>query len=127
MASLIFAAGILTYDKVKKKREEKKERKRSGYQQRYDDLVRENTQGDERRKSEPSREAQSTGSSEEKQRRETRDSVLGAHEHRKSSMDSQRLSNELDRDSPSAWVDQVLKEKGTNGGGGQEPKLTSLI
>ena len=126
MASLIFAAGILTYDKVKKKREEKREKKRSGYQQRYDDLVRQKSEDEERRKGEPRKEAEVTGSSDEKHARQ--DSAIESGEaHGRSSVESGRISDELGSDDPRAWVDQVLKERGRYGAGGEEAKETSLV
>lgn len=43
MASLIFAASYLTYNKIKSKREEKKEKKRKAYADRYHELEKEHT------------------------------------------------------------------------------------
>lgn len=41
MASLLFAASYLTYNKIKTKREEKKEKKRKAYADRYHELEKE--------------------------------------------------------------------------------------
>ena len=51
MASLLFSAGYVTYDKIKRKRAEKKESKRRKDEERYEDLKREQEQAQTRRQS----------------------------------------------------------------------------
>jgi hypothetical protein len=113
MASLIFAASFMTYNKIKTKREKKKEKKRKAYADRYSELERETkgTQKDEQRPS--TRESQGTAdiqslpvqSAELRGRRNSNESVRGDEEK---------------TDGPSAWVDEVLRER--LGGGTQGPR-----
>jgi hypothetical protein len=113
MASLIFAASYMTYNKIKTKREEKKEKKRKAYADRYSELERE-TKGTQKDVQRPStRESQGTANIQSLpvQSAELRD--------RRNSSESLRSDGEK-TDGPSAWVDEVLRER--LGGGTQSPR-----
>jgi hypothetical protein len=112
MASLIFAASYMTYNKIKTKREKKKEKKRKAYADRYSELERE-TKGSQKDVQRPStKESQGTAdiqsspvqSAELRGRRNSNESLRGDEEK---------------TDGPSAWVDEVLRER--LGGGTQSP------
>ena len=115
MASLLFAAGVITYNKVQQKREEKKEKKRLAYQTRYNELEREHTRIEEkylqRRQT-----GESLGAEEKLQRRSTNpfensDPVADAAvERRRSSSESQRELSDP-KDDPGAWVDHVIRQR----------------
>jgi hypothetical protein len=128
MASLIFAASYLTYNKIKTKREEKKEKKRKAYADRYSELEREHT-----RDAEKHVQKQRTGDS-NKQAELPSSPIQSAeaHDRRRSSSESLR-SEEEKRDGPSAWVDEVLRERSRGGAeshrdsGRQEAKVQSLV
>ena len=115
MASLLFAAGILTYNKVQQKREQKKEKKKLTYETRYNELEREHTRTEEKYR-QRRQTGESIGADEKFQRRSTNpfensDPVAGATvERRRSSSESQRESSDS-KDDPGAWVDHVIRQR----------------
>ncbi|ERF69987.1 hypothetical protein EPUS_03539 [Endocarpon pusillum Z07020] len=104
MASLIFAASYLTYNKIKSKREEKKEKKRKAYADRYHELEKEHTfsagkQLQRQRTGDNSREGTLPNSSiqpEELRLRRSSESVP---------------SDEEKTDGPTAWVNDVVRRR----------------
>jgi hypothetical protein len=126
MASLIFAASYMTYNKIKTKREEKKEKKRKAYADRYSELERE-TKGTQKGVQRPStRESQGTA--------DTRSLPVQSAElqGRRNSSESARSDQEK-TDGPSAWVDEVLRERlgagtqSSRNGGHEEQKPQRLV
>lgn len=127
MASLIFAASYLTYNKIKTKREEKKEKKRNAYAQRYLELEKEHTKDTEKQI-----QGQRTGDSispAEEQSSQTRSPT--ALRGRRS---SESLRSEHEKaDGPTAWVDDMLRERSRGGtqspqvDGRHEVKMQSLV
>ena len=119
MASLIFAASYLTYNKIKTKREEKKERKRKAYADRYHELEKEHNKDAEKQV-----QAQRTGDSSrpaEEQRAHTQSPTELRGRRSSESLRSQQEN----ADGPTAWVDDVLRERSRAGTqsphmGGQE-------
>jgi len=112
MASLIFAASYLTYNKIKSKREQKKEKKRKSYAERYHQLEREQAEGAEKHS-----QVRSTGSG-NRQSELSNSPTQSAELKGRRSSESLR-SEEEKTDGPSAWVDQVVKERS----GGETQKL----
>ena len=114
MASLIFAASFLTYNKIKEKREAKKAAKREGYQKRYNELEKEHSQiqekymqrqatGDRSPITEIERSCHNLASGNDNYG--SKDTEIGA---RRKSTDSQR-SSQSSGDDPSAWVEHVTR------------------
>lgn len=103
MASIFIAAGILFHNKVKDKREERKDKKRQQYERRYTELEHEH-QAYEKQQLER-RKTIDSGLVNDPDRVEQRP----GHERRKSS-ESIRSANSGD-DNPSRWVDEVCKER----------------
>jgi len=118
MASLLFAASFLTINKIKDKRTAKKEAKRRGYETRYNELEREHTHDQEkhiqRQQSGGSREAESNAQPTPVSKVHD---PLSEHTTRPRSNDSRRASTES-RDDPSAWVDDLVKERSKTGNAG---------
>ena len=121
MASLFAVASYLTYNKIKDKRAAKKEAKRKGYEARYNELQREHSQHQEKQV-----QAEQTGSSQgieqstpaamaELQSQQ----VVAERRRRSSSSESGRASTGSRDDDPSAWVNDVIKERGKGGGSGK--------
>ena len=101
MASLIFAAGFLTYNKVKDKREAKKEKKRKGYEDRYTELQREHTQNEEKLTKQKTGDNSSGNPFEEN---------VAAPKERRTSTESQRSRHSND-DDPNQWVEEVVRQR----------------
>ena len=126
MASLIFAASYLTYNKLKTKREEKKEKKRKAYADRYRELEKEHTKDAEKQLQQ-----QRTGDSTRPSRVQSSPAQSPTQLHGRRSSESLRSEAEK-ADGPTAWVDDVLRERSKAGtssprtSGGQEPKMQSL-
>lgn len=107
MASLIVGAGLLIHDKIKSDKAKRKEKKRKGYEARYNELENEHK----------------TNEAAYLQRKATGDSVMldSAKEslsvtsnepRRKSSQDSlgsQR--NDSNQDGPARWVEEATKDR----------------
>ena len=110
MAALLFAAGILTYNKAKEKRDAKKEKKRKGYEARYLDLQREHSQNEER-----FLQKQKTCHSQPVSNRDLFQEGPAEPRERRNSEDSQRSHHSAD-DDPSKWVNEVIMEKSKSGG-----------
>jgi hypothetical protein len=111
MASLIFAASYLTYNKIKSKREEKKEKKRKAYADRYHQLEREHAEGAEKQ-------TQGRGTGGGNTQAELLNSPPQSAELR-GRRSSESLRSQVETtDGPSAWVDEVVKER--SGGGTQK-------
>jgi hypothetical protein len=104
MASLIFAASYLTYNKIKSKREEKKAKKRKTYEDRYHQLEREHAEGAEKQL-----QGRSTGSS--NMQPELPNSPTQSAELRGRRSSESLGSEEEKKDGPSAWVDEVVKDR----------------
>ncbi len=104
MASLIFAASYLTYNKIKSKREEKKEKKRRAYADRYHELEKEHTfsagkQLQGHRTGDSGGEGALPNSS-------TQSAELRARRS------SESLRTEAEKaDGPSAWVDDIVRKR----------------
>jgi hypothetical protein len=105
MASLIFAASYLTYNKIKSKREEKKEKKRKAYADRYHQLEREHAEGAEKQSQD-----RTTGGGNTHAELPSSPSTQPAEPRGRRSSESLR-SEEEKTDGPSAWVDEVVKER----------------
>jgi hypothetical protein len=109
MASLIFAASYLTYNKIKTKHEKRKEKKRKAYADRYQELEQEH-----RKDAEKQLQQQRTGDS--NQEVEPLNSPIQSAE-----LGVRRRSSESVRsdggkvDGPGAWVDEVLRERSRDG------------
>jgi hypothetical protein len=115
MAGVLLAVSFLTYDKIKHKRAAKKEAKRKGYEARYSELEYEYLKDQNKRL-----QRQQTGSSQgtdqhgptksvepsEAQQQDVPSELLA----RWRSTESDRASARS-RDDPSAWVDEVVKER----------------
>jgi|ERR1700733_994555 hypothetical protein len=120
MASLLVAASYLTYNKIKDKRAAKKEAKRKGYEARYNELEREHSQHQEKQV-----QARQTGSSQDTEQStpaaiaESQSQRIIARRRRRSSSESGRASTDSRDDDPSAWVNDVLKEREKRGGSGR--------
>jgi hypothetical protein len=122
MASLLVAASILTYDKIKGKRAAKKDAKRMSYETRYSELEREHSLDQEKRV-----QAQLTGSNKGTDRipppmMTARTSASQLQPQGVSSdVPAGRRSTESDRaslhsrDGPSSWVDDMLREREKRG------------
>ena len=108
MASLIFAAGFLTYNKVKDKREAKKEKKRKGYEERYTELEREHTQDQEKFITK-----QKTG---DKPSGNPFEDNVAVPKERRTSTDSQGSRHSNDGD-PSQWVEEVVRQRSKSDAG----------
>jgi hypothetical protein len=118
MASLLVAASLLTYDKIKDKRAAKKDAKRKGYEARYTELEREHWRDQEK-----AVQAQQTGSSKGSDQLVPPVVAAGtsASQHQQTEVLAHvragRTSSECDRasshskDGPSSWVDDVLRER----------------
>ena len=106
MASLIFAASFLTYDKIKHKRSERKERKRKTYEERYGELQKEHTEVEQKYLR-----SGKTGHSERSEPETNADAETTEKSLKRRSSSDSRLS----RDGPSAWVDDVVREKSSRG------------
>lgn len=106
MASLIFAAGFLTYSKVKDKKDKRREQKKKLHEEWYDDLQREHSRGVEEKSQlqlqSQSQSPQKTGGSNNPFEQQIE---MTACERRNSS-DSQRS-----QDGPGKWVDHVNRER----------------
>lgn len=132
MASLIFAASYLTYNKIKTKREERKEKKRKGYAARYSELQREHRRGAEEKQL---HEWQRTRDSNSNRHAEVPTSPARSAEARgrRSSSSGSLRSEEEKTDGPNTWVDEVLKERSGGGiqdtsrSGQEEAKVQSLL
>jgi hypothetical protein len=120
MASLIFAASYLTYNKIKTKREEKKEKKRKAYADRYHELEKEQT----RDAGKQITQRQRTGESSRPDEPQSSPVHSPARHHdRRRRRSSESLRSEQEKvDGPTAWVDDVLRER--EGGGAQSPRLS---
>ena len=105
MASLIFAAGFLTFNKVKDKRDARKEKKRKGYEERYNELQREHTQNEEKYVR-----RQTTGEIQSAQDKNVLDDGRPGSKERRTSSESQR-SHRSGNDDPSSWVDEVVRQR----------------
>jgi hypothetical protein len=120
MASLLVAASYLTYNKIKDKRAAKKEAKRKGYEARYNELEREHSQHQEKQV-----QARQTGSNQGTEQStpaaiaESQSQRIVAQRRRRSSSESGRASTDSRDDDPSAWVNDVLKEREKRGGSGR--------
>ncbi len=127
MASLIFGAAYLTYDKIKTKREEKKERKRKAYADRYSELEKEHAKDTEKQL-----QHQRTGDSHREAELPSSPNQTAALQDRRSSSESLR-SGEEKPDSPSTWVDEVISERSGGGtqsaprSGHEEARTQSLV
>ena len=104
MASLIFAASYLTYNKIKSKREEKKEKKRKAYADRYHELEKEHTfsagkQLQQQRTGDSSREGALPNSS-----------IQSEELRARRSSESVRSDGEK-TDGPNTWVDDVVRKR----------------
>ena len=113
MASIILAAGYLTYDKVKRKRAEKKEGKRKTNEERYDELRREH-QLSQSRQGTLRTVGGGAGAA------GTNPFEVGGEDEGE---EKRRGSGESDRDGddPSSWVEAVVRERQksvTSGGSG---------
>ena len=114
MASLLVAAGLLTFNKVKDKRAAKKEAKRQAYENRYNELEREHSQNQEQRV-----QTRQTGSMQGTEHISSATTTATARtepqqqdpfsEKRRSS-DSERGSIHS-RDDPRSWVDDALRDR----------------
>lgn len=115
MASLLVAASYLTYNKIKDKRAAKKEAKRKVYETRYNELEREHFQHQGKQVK-----AQQTGSSQGTSATivEPQSQQIVA-ERRRSSSESGRASTDSRNDDPSAWVNDMLKEREKRGSSGK--------
>jgi hypothetical protein len=128
MASLLFAASYLTYNKLKTKSEERKEKKRKAYADRYSELQRRHTQEMEKQ-GQCHRAGSGKGQAElptsPVQSAETQD-------RRRSSSESVRSDDEK-AGGPSAWVDEVMRQRSQGGqhnrrqSGHEEAKIQSLV
>ena len=110
MASLILAAGFMTYSKVKDKREAKKEKKRKAYETRYEELQKEHSHHQEKHI-----QTQQTGDRHNQAELDPFADV--ASKGRRSSTDSQR-SQRSDRDDPTRWVNEVVLARSKSQGVG---------
>ena len=114
MASLLVAASLLTYNKVKDKRAAKKEAKRQSYEARYNELEREHSHHQEKHV-QPQQTGSSQGTEHNSPSRPDEPSKAQPQDvfaERRKSSDSGRASNDA-RDDPSTWVDDVLRERET--------------
>jgi hypothetical protein len=118
--SLLVAASYLTYNKIKDKRAAKKEAKRKAYEARYNELEREHSQYQEKQV-----QAQQTGSGQGTQQStpavmaNPQSQQIVAERRRRSSSESGHASTYSRDDDPSAWVNDVLKEREKRGGSGR--------
>jgi hypothetical protein len=119
MAGILLAASFLTYNKIKDKRAAKKEAKRKGYEARYSALEYEHLQDQEKRV-----QSQQTGSSQGTDQQVPTRPVEASEAQQQdvsSDLPARRRSSESDRasihsrDDPSAWVDDVVKERKKRG------------
>ena len=114
--SLLVAASYLTYNKIKDKRAAKKEAKRKNYEARYNELEREHSQYQEK---------QQTGSGQGTQQStpavmaNPQSQQIVAERRRRSSSESGHASTYSRDDDPSAWVNDVLKEREKRDGSGR--------
>lgn len=136
MASFLVAVTYLTYNKIKTKREEKKEKKRKGYADRYSELERAQRRHDEEKvnlhsqsqsQSQPSSPVSPEGERWREREREKKplgdDPFVG--ERRRS---GSRESGRSEGDGPRDWVDDVVMRRGRGRGSGEEEvKRQSLI
>lgn len=100
----------MTYNKIKTKREEKKEKKRKAYADRYYELERDHAQGAEKQL-----QGQNTGGG-NTQAELPNSTTQSADLRGRRSTESLR-SEEERMNGPSAWVDEVVRER--SGGGTQ--------
>ena len=100
MASLIFAAGFLTYNKVKDKKDKRREQKKKLHEEWYEDLQREHSRGVEEKEKPHS--PQKTGGSSNPFEQQSEKTAA----ERRNSTDSQRS-----QDGPDKWVDDVNRER----------------
>jgi len=124
MASLLTAASYLTYNKIKDKRAAKKEAKRKGYEARYNELEREHSQHQQKQV-----QANQTGSSQGMEQStpaamtESQSQQIVAERRRRRrrrrSSESGCASTGSRDDDPSAWVNDMIKEREKGGGSGQ--------
>jgi hypothetical protein len=127
MASLLFAASYLTYNKLKTKSEERKEKKRKAYADRYSELQREHT-----REMEKQGQYHRAGSSKGQAELPTSPVQPAETQDRRSSSESVRSDDEK-AGGPSAWVDEVIRERSQGGqhnrrqSGHEEAKIQSVV
>lgn len=133
MASLIFAATYFTYDKIKTKREEKKEKKRRAYADRYSELERAQRAHvkDVEKQSQSHAAAGGNQTTAEQQSSSVQSAEVQAR--RRSSSSESLRSNKEKTDGPGAWVDEVLRDQSKGGtqslkrASHEETKMQSLI
>lgn len=98
MASLIFAAGFLTYNKVKDQKEKKREKKRKAHEEWYEDLQREHSKG-----------VDGKGSPQLPEKAGSNDPFednKNTPAEKRNSIDSRQS-----QDGPDRWVDDVIRER----------------
>ena len=109
MASLIFAAGFLTYNKVKDQKEKRREKKRKVHEEWFEDLQREHSRGVEEKTGHGKVQSQSQESE------KGRVAAGGNNPFEDKDKDGQgrRGSSESQRsqDGPDQWVDHVVRSK----------------
>ena len=104
MASLILAAGFLTYNKVMDKKEKRREKKKKLHEEWYEDLQKEHSRGMEEKDKRQSQSQlpQATGGSNNPFEPQTEKLTA----ERRSSSESRRS-----QDGPDKWVEEVNKER----------------
>lgn len=104
MASLILAAGFLTYNKVMDKKEKRREKKKKLHAEWFEDLQKEHSRGMEEKdkRQSQSHSPQKTGGS----NNPFESQIEKAAAERRSSSESRRS-----QDGPDKWVDEVNKER----------------
>ena len=104
MASLILAAGFLTYNKVMDKKEKRREKKKKLHEEWFEDLQKEHSRGMEEKdkRQSQSHSPQKTGGS----NNPFESQIEKAAAERRSSSESRRS-----QDGPDKWVEEVNKER----------------